>query len=88
MNATKFDLDKTRITTAGVMRCCVATAACEYDGQQVEIGQKSKCAHCGTKFTLTSTNDKPKWKPDWQIEEEVSNGKEDHCNNAGRSKSL
>lgn len=49
-------IDKTIITAAGVFRCCLASVACEYvdEGRDVELGDKSKCAHCNKPFTLVS----------------------------------
>lgn len=66
-------LRDTRIEMAGVMRCCHATVAEEYEGgdkgqdQTVSIGAKSKCRHCNQTFTLIEANPHPKWKPDWQL---------------------
>ena len=66
-----MNLEDTWIEQAGVMRCCLATVAEEYEGKQVEIGDKSECRHCHTKFTLVAAEPgwkKPRWKPDWQLE--------------------
>ena len=70
-----FALGDTRIEYAGVIRCCLATVAEEYQGsdgpagdQQVSLGMKSKCRHCNQAFTLVAASPHPKWKPVWQIE--------------------
>lgn len=58
---------------AGVLRCCLATVAEEYEGgdkgqeKPVIIGMKSKCRHCNQTFTLVEAKPHPKWKPDWQL---------------------
>jgi hypothetical protein len=69
----------TAIQLAGVLRCCVGTVAKELEGQQVKIGDKSKCKHCGQVFTLARHVEKrptwisakeweaPIWVPDWQV---------------------
>lgn len=69
-----YALDETRIEVAGVLRCCLATVAEEYQGkdgpvgdQRVTLGMKSKCRHCKQTFTLVEANPHPKWKPDWQL---------------------
>ena len=77
----EFDLSKTAIEKGGVLRCCFATVASEYEGRSVRLGDKSKCLHCGTQFTLVMVPDgivtcfaanvikkTPVWKPDWQLE--------------------
>jgi hypothetical protein len=70
---TCYALRDTRIETAGVMRCCLATVAEEYEGgdsgqdKPVTIGMKSKCRHCNQTFTLVESKPHPKWKPDWQL---------------------
>lgn len=73
-----FALCDTRIEAAGVMRCCLATVALEFEGvitddgfkdQLVRIGQKSKCKHCNEEFTLVESKPHPKWKPGWQLSE-------------------
>lgn len=70
----EYKLVDTRIETAGVMRCCIATVAEEYEGQEtgpdttVRIGMNSKCRHCGQPFTLVDATPYPKWKPDWQLD--------------------
>jgi hypothetical protein len=80
-----YSLEETRMETGGVLRCCIATVGLEYDGKTVKVGDKSKCGHCGEKFTLVENEGKrppwftekewliPKWKPDWQIEKDKSN---------------
>ena len=68
-----YALRDTRIEMAGVMRCCLATVAEEYEGgdngqdKPVTIGMKSKCRHCNQAFTLVETKPHPKWTPDWQL---------------------
>ena len=68
-----YPLRDTRITQAGVMRCCLATVAEEYEGRDgaedapVSLGMKSKCRHCGQAFTLVARDGFPAWLPDWQI---------------------
>lgn len=68
-----YALRDTRITQAGVMRCCLGTVAEEYEGkngaedQRVALGMKSKCRHCGQTFTLTVGKKYPTWMPDWQL---------------------
>lgn len=68
-------LQDTRIEQAGVMRCCLATVAEEYQGkdgpagdQRVSLGMKSKCRYCGQTFTLVAGKRFPTWKPDWQLQ--------------------
>ena len=69
-----YALGDTRIEVAGVIRCCLATVAEEYQGkdgpegdQRVTLGMKSKCRHCNQAFTLVASSPHPKWKPDWQL---------------------
>lgn len=68
-----MNLKDTRIQTAGVMRCCLASVAEEYEGghegtdKPVELGAKSKCRYCGQKFTLVDAKPRPLWVPDWQL---------------------
>lgn len=68
-----YALRDTRIEMAGVLRCCLATVAEEYEGgdkgqdKPVSIGMKSQCRHCKQAFTLTEAKPHPKWKPDWQL---------------------
>lgn len=56
--------EDTRITQAGVMRCCLSTVATEHLGGEVEEGEESSCLHCGERFRLVGGT----WKPVWQIE--------------------
>jgi len=59
----------TRIQQAGVMRCCLASLASEYEPNgEVKIGDKSRCKHCKEPFTLVDLQPHPYWIPDWQIE--------------------
>ena len=73
MKPKEYKLSDTRIEYAGVLRCCLATVAEEYEGkngaedQKVKIGMKSKCRHCKQGFVLVEASPLPKWKPDWQI---------------------
>jgi hypothetical protein len=68
-----YALRDTRIEMAGVMRCCLAMVAEEYEGgdkgqdKPVSIGMKSQCRHCKQTFTLIEAKPHPKWKPDWQL---------------------
>jgi hypothetical protein len=77
-----YALHDTTIEKGGVIRCCLGTVAAEYEGKQVRLGDKSKCPHCGTTFTLIMvppgmttcytkevTKTTPVWKPDWQLKE-------------------
>lgn len=77
-----YALHDTIIEKGGVLRCCLGSVAAEYEGKQVRLGDKSKCQHCGTAFTLVMippgmmtcyveavTKITPVWKPDWQIKE-------------------
>jgi hypothetical protein len=77
-----YALHDTTIEKGGVVRCCLGTVAEEYEGKQVRLGDKSKCQHCGTTFTLVMvppgirtcytqevTKITPVWKPDWQLKE-------------------
>jgi hypothetical protein len=61
-------MDETRITVAGVMRCCLASVATEYEGTMVCEGMTSKCKHCGEAFTLIRDGEHYVWTPDWQKE--------------------
>lgn len=64
-------IEDTRIAVVGVFRCCVETVATEYkEGQEVQIGDKSKCQHCYEKFTLIQEKDYAIWTPDEQIKKE------------------
>ena len=68
-----FNLLETRITAAGVMRCCLADVAMEYDGKPIHIGDKSQCPHCKTAFTLLDLPDgRAVWVPDWQITQDAA----------------
>lgn len=67
-----YALSETRVETAGVIRCCLQDVAMEYEGRTVKLGDKSKCPHCKTDFTLiwhTTPRGKsyPLWIPDWQL---------------------
>lgn len=54
---------------AGVMHCCLATVAKEYEGNAVDgtddkpvgIGFKSKCEHCKREFILVEAEEPPYW---------------------------
>lgn len=63
-----YAIDETRITIAGVLRCCLQDVAMEYKDRRVKIGDTSRCPHCKQAFTLTINNDlkRPTWIPDWQ----------------------
>lgn len=75
--ATKsYSLEDTRIEIAGVIRCCLQDVAIEYKDKPVELGYKSQCPHCKTRFTLIwkttqRGNGYPLWKPDWQIADDA-----------------
>jgi DNA-directed RNA polymerase subunit RPC12/RpoP len=46
-------LDDTRVHIGGVLRCCLSTIGHEYNkDDNLEIGAKSSCKYCGTKFVL------------------------------------
>jgi len=62
-------LEDTKIKVGGVLRCCIADVACEYEGKEVELGATSSCPHCGEKFTLVM-DQYPVWKPDWMLKRE------------------
>src|SRR5581483_3458999 len=74
---TGYALGDTAIEKGGVLRCCLSSVALEYEGRTVNIGDQSKCQHCGEAFTLVLVPDgmmtayrKPKfpvWKPNWQL---------------------
>ena len=69
MKAKTYRLLDTRITTAGVMRCCLLDAALEYRDKPIKLGDKTACPHCKTAFTLIWCHSGyPLWKPDWQLE--------------------
>lgn len=66
-------LEDTTITTAGVMRCCLATVADELSGE-VREGDESACDHCGERFRLVwaprvgFAEAGYRWLPLWQVE--------------------
>ena len=60
-------LDETKITAAGVLRCCLQSVGREHLEKDVFIGDKSTCEFCGEAFTLADKTDHPTWVPDWQI---------------------
>ena len=43
---------ETKITTAGVFRCCVSSVADELLEADVSPGDESMCQHCRRKFVL------------------------------------
>jgi hypothetical protein len=69
-------LDDTLIEAGGVVRCCLATVAAEFECKDVEIGATSECQHCHTKFKLVAPEDalqtcyhnptRPIWTPRWK----------------------
>lgn len=63
----KYPFEKTHITVAGVMRCCIRTVGEEYEDGDVEVGAQSACKYCKEPFTLVWEDRKPVWKPDWQF---------------------
>jgi hypothetical protein len=78
-----YDLDDTALEQGGVLRCCLAFVASEYEGKKVKLGDKSSCRYCNTTFTLVMVppgmlscytkkvlKTTPVWKPDWQLKEE------------------
>jgi len=67
---TDYELAETRIQTAGVMRCCLATVGDEWEGQRVKIGAASACKHCKQTVTLIDYRGRPVWYPDWQLDDE------------------
>lgn len=61
------DVFQTTIPTAGVMRCCLASVACEHldAGRKVSEGERSSCVHCKRTFTLRKPiRGKMVWYPD------------------------
>lgn len=63
--------DETTLTMAGVIRCCLQSIADQFqDEDKVDLGDKAECKYCHTKFTLVQPDParKPRWVPDWQIE--------------------
>ena len=61
------DVQQTVISSAGVLRCCLATVACEHldAGRKVKEGDKSSCQHCKRTFTLRKPlRGKMVWHPD------------------------
>lgn len=68
MNA-GYAIRDTRITQAGVMRCCLETVTGEYATEDIRValGMKSMCRHCGQAFTLSAGKKHPTWLPDWQL---------------------
>lgn len=61
-------LRDTRLTYAGVMRCCLASVGLDHPGldAEVEEGDESSCGYCDVRFRLVGG----KWVPLWQIERE------------------
>ena len=80
-NTERYNLADTSIEKGGVLRCCLGTVASEYElHTQVKLGDKSKCKHCKTEFTLVMVKPPltscytprvlattPIWKPNWQL---------------------
>lgn len=61
------DVSQTRITIAGVIRCCLATVALDHldAGRKVQEGAVSACRHCDRTFTLRKPiKGKMVWYPD------------------------
>jgi hypothetical protein len=57
-------ITETRVTTAGVFRCCLGSVATEYlEGGDVAIGATSKCKHCDREFTLVDDANHCVWIP-------------------------
>ena len=62
------ELQRTRITQAGVFRCCLATVANEWsETSPVKAGYESECDHCGEVFRLVPGEPHMMWKPLWQL---------------------
>lgn len=55
-------LSKTRITIAGVFRCCIASFNDQND-HEVNAGDRFACKHCGEQFQLVESL----WTPLWQL---------------------
>ena len=63
----EVSVDQTTIPTAGVMRCCLSSVACEHldAGKMVKEGDTSSCQHCKRTFTLRKpVGGKMIWYPD------------------------
>lgn len=58
----------TKITEAGVFRCCFAIGHGET--KEFEFGDKLNCPHCNEEFVLTNELGLPLWVPSWQLQEE------------------
>ncbi len=55
-------LSDTRISTAGIYRCCLASIG--EITNEVAIGDKHKCKHCQRVFKLTRQLPNDIWKPE------------------------
>lgn len=67
MSANEVNPQETVISLPGVVRCCLATVACEHldAGHKVKEGDTSACAHCKRAFTLRKPlRGKMVWYPD------------------------
>ena len=58
-------ISETRITVAGVMRCCLESVPMQM-GEPIEVGDELSCEYCETAFRLKEDK---MWTPLWQIEE-------------------
>lgn len=58
-------LKDTRISMAGVFRCCLSSVGHEFysDNSELEEGSESNCKHCGRNFHLVKIKDKLMWIP-------------------------
>ena len=61
----RYDVSETKISTAGVFRCCLSSVAKEYAKcrQSVGIGTLSNCVHCGQIFRLEQKQGEAIWIP-------------------------
>ena len=83
-------INDTVIEGGGVIRCCLATVALEYEGKEVKLGDTSVCPHCKTKFVLVAPEQadttcfrdltKPIWKPERQLKEHNDGAKTSRTN--------
>lgn len=72
-------MEDTVIEQGGVLRCCLASVALEYEGKEIELGEKSECPYCHQGFTLVQRTGpkpvwwtdeqwaRPVWRPDWKL---------------------
>lgn len=68
-------IEDTRITMAGVMRCCIGTIGESFLGGTVVEGQSDSCPHCKQEFLLVKRDGVYIWLPTWQLERRPGNQK-------------